>query len=41
MKYYSIFTVEKMVVFIKEKWMDSHYGSVNSSKDNSRSIDGF
>ena len=41
MKYYSIFTVEKMVVFIKEKWMDSHYSSVNTSKDKNRSIEGF
>jgi hypothetical protein len=33
MKYYSIFTIEKIVVFIKDKWMDSHYASVSASKE--------
>jgi len=41
MKYYSIFTIEKIVVFIKDKWMDSHYASISDSKDNMSSIDNF
>ena len=41
MKYYSIFTIEKIVVFIKDKWMDSHFALVIAPKESMSSIDNF